>query len=173
MKNKEHFTEAPYNEFDAPIPGQSLTDTPGNAPWEHPPQHTDPEEILDNLYAKITSGEFAEQLIAMLDAGVPVEAIVRVITFGGFMQGKYTPDVGFMIVEPLMKLVAAVGIRAGIKKLKLSLDDLSNNKFIKDMTELKAANQEMEQISGEIQQELPQPEQGPGLMARPQPQEVA
>ena len=41
------------------------------------------------------------------------------------------------------------------------------------MADLKAANQEMEQISGEIQQELPQPEQGPGLMARPQPQEVA
>ena len=172
MKNKDNFTEAPYNEFDAPIPGQSLTDTPGNAPWEHPPQHTDPEEILDNLYAKITSGEFAEQLIAMLDAGVPVEAIVRVITFGGFMQGKFTPDVGFMIVEPLMKLVAAVGIRAGVDRLKLSLDDLSNNEFIKDMAELKASNQEMEQISEEIQQELPQPEAGPGLLARPQPQEA-
>ena len=30
--------EAKYNPFDAPVPGQSLTDTPGNAPWEHPPQ---------------------------------------------------------------------------------------------------------------------------------------
>jgi len=71
--------------------------------------------------------------------------------------------------------VAAVGIRAGVDRLKLSLDDLSNNKFIKDMAELKIANQEMEQIAGEIQQELPQPEpeQGPGLLARPQPQEVA
>jgi len=172
---KDNFTESPYNEFEAPIPGQSLTDTPGNAPWEHPPQFTDPEEILDGLYDKITDGEFTEQLITMLDAGVPVEAVVRVMVFGGFMQGKFTPDVGFMIVEPLMKLVAAVGIRAGVDRLKLSLDDLSNNKFIKDMAELKIANQEMEQIAGEIQQELPQPEpeQGPGLLARPQPQEVA
>ena len=172
MKNKDNFTEAPYNEFDAPIPGQSLTDTPGNAPWEHPPQYTDPEQILDSLYDKITNGEFTEQLIAMLDAGVPVEAIVRVMVFSGFMQGKFTPDVGFMIVEPLMKLVAAVGIRAGVSKLKLSLDDLSNNKFIKDMAELKASNQEMEQISEGIEQELPQPEAGPGLMTRPQPQEA-
>ena len=38
---KDNFTESPYNEFEAPIPGQSLTDTPGNAPWEHPPQFTD------------------------------------------------------------------------------------------------------------------------------------
>jgi len=169
---KDNFTESPYNEFDAPIPGQSLTDTPGNAPWEHPPQFTDPEEILDSLYDKITSGEFAEQLIAMLDAGVPVEAIVRVMIFGGFMQGKFTPDVGFMIVEPLMKLVSAIGIRAGIKELKLSLEDLSNNKFLKDMADLKASSQEMKEISQDIQEELPQPEQGPGLLARPQPQEA-
>jgi len=71
-----------------------------------------------------------------------------------------------------MKLIAAVGIRAGVDKLKLSLEDLSNNKFIKDMAELKTANQEMEQISEGIQQELPQPEAGPGLLARPQPQEA-
>jgi|TARA_R100001594_G_scaffold23589_1_gene46185 hypothetical protein len=172
MKNKDNFTEAPYNEFDAPIPGQSLTDTPGNAPWEHPPQYTNPEELLDSLYDKITDGEFTEQLIAMLDAGVPVEAIVRVIVFGGFMQGKYTPDVGFMIIEPLMKLVAAVGIRAGVKELRLSLEDLSNNTFLKDMAELKAAKEEMGTITQDIQQDLPQPEAGPGLMARPQPQEA-
>ena len=172
MKNKDNFTEAPYNEFDAPIPGQSLTDTPGNAPWEHPPQYTNPEELLDSLYDKITDGEFTEQLIAMLDAGVPVEAIVRVIVFGGFMQGKYTPDVGFMIIEPLMKLVAAVGIRAGVKELRLSLEDLSNNTFLKDMAELKAAKEEMGTITQDIQQDLPQPEAGPGLMTRPQPQEA-
>ena len=169
---KDNLTESPYNEFDAPIPGQSLTDAPGNAPWEHPPQFTDPEQILDNLYDKITDGEFAEQLIAMLDAGVPVEAIVRVIVFGGFMQGKYTPDVGFMIVEPLMKLISAVGIRAGIKELKLSLEDLSNNKFLKDMAELKAAYSEMKGISQDIQEELPLPEEGQGLMARPQLEET-
>jgi len=172
MKNKDNLTEAPYNEFDAPIPGQSLTDTPGNAPWEHPPQMTDPEEILDGLYDKITDGEFTEQLIAMLDAGVPVEAVVRVMVFSGFTQGKFTPDVGLMIVEPLMKLVAAVGIRAGVSKLKISLEDLSNNKFLKDMAELKASNQEMEQISEGIQQDLPQSEEGAGLMTRPEPQEA-
>jgi len=169
---QDNFTESPYNEFDAPIPGQSLTDTPGNAPWEHPPQFTDPEQILGSLYDKITDGDFSEQLIAMLDAGVPVEAIVRVIVFGGFMQGKYTPDVGFMIIEPLMKLISAVGIRAGIKELKLSLEDLSNNKFLKDMADLKAAKEEMGTITQEIQQDLPQPEAGPGLMTRPQPQEA-
>ena len=34
----DNITEAEYNPFDAPIPGQSLTDEPGNYPWEHPPK---------------------------------------------------------------------------------------------------------------------------------------
>ena len=39
----------------------------------------------------------------MLDSGVPVEGIVRTIVFAGFMEGKYTPDVGFILAEPIMK----------------------------------------------------------------------
>ena len=121
MKNKDNFTQTEYNPFDGPVAGQSLTDEPGNYPWEHAPQYTDPEELLDSMYDQLTSGKMAEQIIAMLDAGVPVEAIVRTMTFSGFMQGKYTPDVGFMIIEPSMKLVSAIGIRAGVSELKLSL----------------------------------------------------
>jgi hypothetical protein len=40
------------------------------------------------------------------------------------------------------------------------------------MAELKAAKEEMGDITQEIQQDLPQPEESPGLMARPQPQEA-
>ena len=39
----------------------------------------------------------------MLDAGVPVEALGRVLLFAGFMEGKFSPDVAFIITEPLMK----------------------------------------------------------------------
>ena len=137
MKNKDNFTEAPYNEFDAPIPGQSLTDTPGNAPWEHPPQYTDPEQILDGLYDKITNGEFTEQLIAMLDAGVPVEAVTRVIVFGGFVEGKFTPDVGFLITEPVMKMLMAIGVRAGLNNIRMSMQDVTNSKQLSEIAKIK------------------------------------
>jgi len=171
MKNKDNFTQTEYNPFDGPIAGQSLTDEPGNYPWEHAPQYTDPEELLDSMYDQLTSGKMAEQIIAMLDAGVPVEAIVRTMTFSGFMQGKYTPDVGFMIIEPLMKIVSAIGIRAGVSELKLSLEDLSNNKFLKDMAELKAANNQLQGITKDIQEDIPEQGQGSGLMAKPMPVE--
>ena len=37
--------ESKYNPFDAAVPGQSLTDEPGNSPWEHPPQMSNIHEI--------------------------------------------------------------------------------------------------------------------------------
>ena len=171
MKNKNNLTEVEYSPFDTPVPGQSLTDEPGNYPWEHAPQFTDVKEVMDNLYDSLTRPKNAQQLIAMLDAGVPVEAVVRVITFAGFMEGKFNPDVGFTIIEPLMNLVSAIGIRAGVDKLKLSLEDLSNQEFISDMADLKDANEEIAKISKNIATDAPKEKKPQGLLAKPQTQE--
>ena len=121
MKNKDNFTEAPYNEFDAPIPGQSLTDTPGNAPWEHPPQYTDTMEASEYIWDKLTHPSFVKQVIAMIDAGIPVEAIARIVVFAGFTAGKGTPDVGFMLAETVMKMVATIGFTGDVKKFRISI----------------------------------------------------
>ena len=164
MKNKDNFTQTEYNPFDGPIAGQSLTDEPGNYPWEHPPQYTDVDDILDRMYDTLTKPTVARQLISMLDAGVPVEAVVRVITFGGFMEGKFNPDVGFTIIEPLMNLVSAIGIRAGVTNLRLSLEDLSNDDFIKDMADLQAAGEEIKQISKDVAETAPREEKQQGLL---------
>ena len=167
----DQFKEGQDNPFDAPIPGQGLTDEPGNYPWEHAPQFTDVQEVMDNLYDSLTTPKNAQQLIAMLDAGVPVEAVVRVITFAGFMEGKFNPDIGFTIIEPLMNLVSAIGIRAGVEKLKLSLEDLSNQEFISDMADLKDANEEIAKISKNIATDAPEAKKPQGLLAKPQTQE--
>ncbi len=45
----DKFKEAPNNPFDAPIPGQGLTDKPGNYPWEHPPEFTDTMEASEYI----------------------------------------------------------------------------------------------------------------------------
>ena len=157
-----------FDAFSAPIPGQSLTDEPGNYPWEHAPKNTDPEEIVNDLFLRMTKPEALEEIITMLDAGVPVEAIVRVITFGGFMEGKFNPDVGFTIIEPLMNLVSAIGIRAGVTNLRLSLEDLGSDDFIKDMADLQSASEEIKQISKDVAESAPSEEKPQGLLARPE-----
>ena len=151
-----------FDPFSAPIPGQSLTDEPGNYPWEHAPKNTDPETIVNDLFMRMTQ---PEALLVMLDAGVPVEAIVRVMVFTGFAEGEFNPDVGFIIIEPLMEAVATIGLRAGVKNLKLSISDTGNKDFRKTMSELKLANEqkEMPMPAKEIENKKPK-----GLLAKPE-----
>ena len=157
-----------FDAFSAPIPGQSLTDEPGNYPWEHAPKNTDPEEIVNDLFLRMTKPEALEEILTMLDAGIPAEAIVRVMTFTGFAEGEFNPDVGFIIVEPLMEMVATVGLRAGIKNLKITLSDIGNKNFKKTMSQLKYSNKqkEIENTMPTEQAKLDKPKQV-GLLSKP------
>ena len=167
----EQLKEAPNNPFDAPIPGQSLTDKPGSAAWEHPPQYTNTAEAADFVWGQLSTPEFAEQVISMLDAGVPVEAIGRVILFGGFTEGKWTPDVAFIIAEPIMKMIVAVGIQGGVKKFKMSLGDMTNKNELKSINDLKNNSEAFKKAAAGATKALPKPEQK-GLMAAPTKEEA-
>ena len=157
----EKFEEGIGNEFDAPVPGQSFTDTPGNYPWEHPPQYVTTDGAADHLWNRMSEPEFAEQIIAMLDAGVPVEAIGRTVLFGGFLKGKFSPDVAFIIAEPVMKMIATIGVIAGVEDIKMSMDDITNKKEIRSAVRL---NVEAEKVAKDIQEEVKQK----GLMSKPE-----
>jgi len=56
----DQYKEGQDNPFDAPVPGQGLTDDPGNYPWEHPPQYTDTSEAADFVWDRLHRPEFAE-----------------------------------------------------------------------------------------------------------------
>ena len=161
------FEEGIGNPFDTPVPGQSLTDTPGNYPWEHAPLITDPEQATEFIWDSLHKPEFAEQVIAMLDAGIPVEALGRVILFGGFMEGKFSPDVAFIIAQPVMEMIASMGIAAGVEKFRMSISDLTNNKQMTEIIKIKQEKEEFEKIAKGVKQDIKKVE-NKGLMARPQ-----
>ena len=167
----DQFRESPNNPFDAPVPGQGMTDKPGNYPWEHPPQYTDTEEATEFVWDKLTQPQFAEQVIGMLDAGIPVEAIGRIIVFSGFTEGKWNPDVAFIITEPIMKMIAMIGIQGGVKKFRISMQDLTNNTEMKAIFDVKKNKSEFEKASKGVQAEIEKQPSQKGLMAAPQPQE--
>ena len=162
----DKFREAENNPFDAPVPGQSFTDKPGNYPWEHSPQYTDTSEAADYVWDGLSQPEFAEQVIAMLDAGIPVEAIGRIIIFAGFTEGKWTPDVAFIIAEPVMKMIAAVGIHGGVKKFRMSMQDLTNEKQMQSISKIKKNKDDFEKMAMGIAKDTGAKPQG-GLMAAP------
>ena len=162
----DKFREAENNPFDAPVPGQSLTDKPGNYPWEHAPQYTDTAEAADYVWDRLSQPQFAEQVVAMLDAGIPVEAIGRIIIFAGFTEGKWTTDVAFIIAEPVMKMIAAVGIHGGVKKFRMSMQDLTNDKQMQSISKIKKSKQDFEKMAMGIAKDTGATPQG-GLMAAP------
>ena len=107
------------NPFDTPIPGQSLTDTPGNYPWEHSPQFATVEDASHSIWNGIHKEDTMEKILVLLDAGLTVEEIVKVIVFAGFVEGKFNPDVGLLLVPIVSDMLVAMGKKAGIEKIKL------------------------------------------------------
>ena len=162
---EQEYEQGVGDPFDSPVAGQSLTDTPGNYPWEHEPQFTDPEEITEYLWVTMHKKEFVQELIGMLDAGVPVEAIGRTVLFGGFMEGKFSPDLAFIITEPVMKMIAAIGINGGVENIVFSLEDLTNKQQIREITKVKMAKEKISEITESTQEGIKKA----GLMSRPEP----
>ena len=167
----DQFKEAPNNPFDAPVPGQGMTDKPGNYPWEHPPEYTDTMEASEFLWDKLTEPLFAQQIIGMLDAGIPVEAIARVVVFSGFTEGKFTPDVGFMLAETVMKMIATIGFTGDVKKFKISMQDLTNKKELKAIMDIGNRQEDFTKASKGLKEDIKDMPKQKGLMAPPQPQE--
>ena len=167
----DQFKEGQDNPFDAPVPGQGLTDTPGNYPWEHPPQFTDVVEASEFVWDRLHRPAFTEQVLAMLDAGIPVEALGRIIIFNGFMEGKWNPDVAFLIAAPVMKMIATMGITAGVDKIKMSMSDITNNEQIQSIAKTKVNAEEAEKIAAGVKQDIKKIE-SKGLMAKPEKEEI-
>ena len=163
------------NPFDAPIPWQSLTDTPGNPKSEHPPQFSDIEEASEYVWEKIHTPKAVEQIVTFLENDVPVEAVVRLVLFGGFMEGKWSPDVAILLSEIVFKQVLAIGMRAKVKNIKLGLKDQSNNAFRKEFAQFKVQKEKtnnkvedkdkVKKVVEEIKAEL-ETNNSSGLMAK-------
>ena len=111
---REQYDSAGIDPFSMPPAGHSLTTPPGKWAWEQPPQHVDLEEAYDEIKSKMMIPENRITMLQLMDAGIPIETLVRTITFTGFTQGKFTPDVAELL-NPLVGIYMAIQAdKAGI-----------------------------------------------------------
>ena len=101
--------------FDAPIPGMSLTHELGARPWQTPAQFPSVDEAIEYYMNSMTSEEFMEQLIDIMEMGVPVTTIANSLQLGSVMEGKHSVDVGMLVVPLLIELIMMLGDSAGIE----------------------------------------------------------
>ena len=101
--------------FDMPVPGQSLTDTPGKWPWDSPPEITNVDDALTTVLLQLEQNpkvqKSYDQLITL---GMPIESIVNTISFGGFVNGLWSVDIAELLKPPLQ---AALMLYADEKEL--------------------------------------------------------
>ena len=110
------YEKANVNPFNAPTPGESLTSSPDMPhAWERPPQHTEQEDAMEEIYMELTSENALMPLINMIDEGIPLDQIAQVILYKGYTEGKFSPDLMLMLAEPTIYLLIAIADYADIK----------------------------------------------------------
>ena len=95
-------------------PGHSLTNDPGKWAWEQPPRFTDPNQAIDFIVDKFQDSNNEEDMLRLMAAGITIEEIVAQVSFKGFMQGAFNPDVAELIKPAVAMYLFKLGVDNGI-----------------------------------------------------------
>lgn len=179
-----------------PIPGQSLTDTPGNYPWEQPPQMVEVEDVVKFYINKLADQDVMDDLAVMFEAEMPVSSFVKSLMTSGVMFGRHTLDAGTLAAPAVHAFIKAAMTQYGIDvldepynpdkdptekekrrlqmRIKLAMADAlkedktaENDAGVALLQELQTASEGTAEAQEETQTEEPQPEAGGmGLMSK-------
>jgi len=131
------------SEFDAPVPGQSLTGEPKGWAWERPPRFVNIDEAAMFIWDKLHEQEQLERIIVLLDIGVSVDSLTKTIVFGGFVEGSYTPDVAALLFPIVQRMIFSIGKKAEVKNIKLSNAKVDNTKkLVGDLLKSRNVNED-------------------------------
>ena len=107
--------ELPQVTHDAPIAGQSLTAEVGNRPWQNPPQFANIDDAINFYVPKLLDPAFSEQLLDVIEMGVPLTTIANAMQVGGVMQGLHTIDIGILVIPVLVEMMTLIAEEEGIE----------------------------------------------------------
>lgn len=158
--------------FDAPIPGESLTIELGSRPWQQASEMSTVDEAIEYYMERLSTDEFMNQLMDVLELGVPITSIVNTMQLNSVMEGVHSVDVGVLVSPLLVEMImymadmAKVEYVSGLEKPDTS-DTLAPTKVAKMMSKFKQEVEDVdiqEESSVETQEE--ETEEPKGLMAR-------
>tara|TARA_B100000073_G_scaffold129026_1_gene105653 strand:- start:199 stop:720 length:522 start_codon:yes stop_codon:yes gene_type:complete len=164
--------ETPAPSFDRPIPGMSLTAELGNRPWQQPPQYSTVEEALQWYIPRLINPTLLEQLLDVMESGIPLTTIANSMQTGGVMEGKHSLDVGILIMPVLVETMAYLAEEAEIEytvgaDVKTDPDIVSDSTMAVVKQKVKARMDKSEEEKPVIEEPEPQEEKpSGGLMSR-------
>jgi hypothetical protein len=170
-------------QFDAPIPGQSLTNAPKNHPWERPPETVDPDEAIVHHLTRLGQPKVLNSILDAVGQGIPVSMLTDLLLTGAVAQGIHSIDISMMVApvvqdyivnlleeegvefkeffeedsdDDVLKSIALSGAISGLKESKPKGDDTESAME----AEPKVKPDEMEEVMED------KPKRGGGLMSR-------
>ena len=150
--------------LDAPIPGQSLTAPLGDRPWQKPARFSQPDVALAFYVDRISKEERANNMLDILENGVPVDVLVDIMQQGGVMEGVHSLDTGIVIAPALVEVISNMADNVGIEYTKFSTD--KKKKGASSAEIIFATKDEPQAEVPEIEVEEDMEEEPKGLMAR-------
>tara|TARA_R100000544_G_scaffold26172_1_gene13428 strand:- start:17 stop:538 length:522 start_codon:yes stop_codon:yes gene_type:complete len=164
--------DIPELPIDGPIPGQSLTSPLGDRPWQNPAQYGSAEEALEYYIPRIMESDFTDQLLDVIEMGLPLTTIANSLQLASVMEGKHTIDVGILIMPVIIELLELIATNAKVDYNKgtelKDTGDISEVKMSKIINRMKSKDDDdMEMPVKESQEDEEMEEDMPtGLMAR-------
>ena len=102
-------------QFDRPIPGQSLTTTPKGAPYERPPELSDPVDALEAHLDNLMKDGAMEDVLFFLEEGVDLVTLVEGILRSAVMEGIHSLDISLVIAPALHEFIKGAALRADVE----------------------------------------------------------
>ena len=98
-----------------PIPGMSLTQEPGNMPWENPPELSDIYDVMEFYLDRILNVETENLILYILDEGVSIETIAQYLTTSGTMNGRHSLDLAFLVNPYVREIIRYIADSANVE----------------------------------------------------------
>ena len=116
-------------QLDRPIPGQSLTTTPKGAPYERPPELTDPIDALEAHLDNLMKDGAMEDVLFFLEEGVDLVTLTEGVLRSAVMEGIHSIDVSLIIGPIIFEFIRGVALRGGVD-FNEGLDDPETQRAI-------------------------------------------
>jgi hypothetical protein len=133
-------------QFDAPIPGQSLTTEPKNFAWERPPEIVDPELAIQYHLEKLSRPAAVEGILDTIEVlEVDIANLTKGYLRAQVAEGIHSIDVSLIVAPVVHEFIKQIATSAGIdfdegfedktrtKNAKRKREEESAKRYIKNL----------------------------------------
>ena len=95
------------------VPGYALTQ-PYN-PWGNPPKHVEVEDALQDIINGLEDPNKRATVKGYIYAGIPITTMTEIITFTGFSENMFNPDVAELMKPALNTYLTSIAVEDDFK----------------------------------------------------------